>query len=323
MPADHLHLTLVLPGLLWPYQKTSVPKLSLPALDTLRQWSKYSSQIASRSLLYQQYLWQGSWLQQASQLINSESNGYALIVSPISQTAGIHQLQYLDGKALGLSSEEAKAFCEALNTWLQADGWLFYPAKPDLWLVTAPQILEFTLPSLLDLSGSIDGTTKPTGPDATLILQQQTELQMLLHQHPLNQQRSARGLPIINGFWFEQDSTGTANNETILYSDSSWAFHARSLPANYAELANSLSGEQEIVLFNDDLCLPVNQGDVYTYTQILQQWEQNWWQPLLTALQNRQIHHLNIRCEAGLLNIRKSWLRPFWRKTESFNGLSL
>ncbi|WP_239374699.1 hypothetical protein [Snodgrassella gandavensis] len=322
MPAD-LHLTLVLPGLLWPHQEAMVPKLPLPALNTLRQWSKYFPQTISRSLLYRQYLWQGSWLQQAGQQINSDSNGYGFIATPISQTAGMHQLQYLDGKVLGLTTEEAKAFCDVLNAWLQADGWQFRPVKPDLWLVTTPQTIEFTLPSLLDLSGRIDGTTKPAGADATLILQQQTELQMLLYQHPLNLQRNARGLPAINGFWFEQDSAGTANNKTLLYTNSSWAFHAHNLPENYTGLADSLSSQQEVVLFNEELCLPVNQGDVYTYTQILQQWEQDWWQPLLTALQNRQIHRLDIRCEAGVLKIRKPWLPPFWRKTKPFSGLSL
>jgi hypothetical protein len=323
MPADNLHLTLVLPSLLWPHHETIVPKLQLPALNTLRQWSKYFSQPTSRSQLYRQYLWQGSWLQLASQQINSDSNNYSLIAIPISQTAGMHQLQYLDGKILGLSIEEAKAFCEVLNTWLRKDGWQFWPANPDLWLVTTPQKIEFTLPSLLDLSGSIDGTAKPTGTDATLILQRQTELQMLLYQHPLNQQRIARGLPVINGFWFETDCTGTANNEIPLYTDSSWAFHAHNLPTNYIELTNFTPSQQEVVLFNDQLCLPVNQGDLYTYMQILQQWEQNWWQPLLTALQNRQIHQLDIRCEEGLLKIYKPWLPPFWRKTKPFSGLSL
>nr|WP_303832671.1 hypothetical protein [Snodgrassella alvi] len=324
MSAD-LSITLVLPGLLWPHQEAAVPDLQLPALNTLRQWSKYTLQTINRSQLYQQYLWEGSWVQQAQQQLNLNPEYCGFIVTPINQTAGMHQLQYLDGNALGLNPEEAKAFCEILSTWLQPDGWRFFPVRPDLWLVTTPQVLDFTLSSLLDLSGCIDGTAKPSGKDATLILQQQTELQMLLHQHPLNQQRSTRGLPTINGLWFEKDLIGTAKHDTLLYTNSSWALHAHELPVNYAALMDTLSDSdrQKIVLFNDSLCLPVNQGDVYTYAQIMHQWEQDWWQPLLSGLKNRHISQLNIRCEAGLLPIRKPRFRLFRTKTQPFTGLNL
>lgn len=324
MPAD-LHLTLVLPGLLWPHQDIIVPVVPLPALDKLRHWGQFSAQTSSRSQLFRQYLWQGSWVQQVCGQYNLDPSGNSLIATPISQTAGMHQLQYIDGKSLSLSIEEASAFCSVLNKWLQAENWQFHPVKANLWLLTSSQRMAFSVPSILDLGGSINSEIKPTGTDALLILQRQTELQMLLYQHPINQQRSARGLPTINSLWFEPDSAGTADSKIPLYTNSSWAVNTHELPANYAALADTVFGKDKdkIVLFNDALCTAVNQGDVYLYTQILQQWEQDWWQPLLNALQNKQLRQLNIHCENGLLQIRKPWLNFFRHKAKPFNGLCL
>lgn len=325
MPAN-LHLTLAIPGLLWPHQQQSMPVIHLPALDKLRHWGKFRPFAISRNEFYQHYLWQGSWLKQAKKQLNLNEKGHTILAIPTSQIAGLHQIQCLSGKALALTQIEAKNFCQVLNNWQEAEGWRFWPVQPDLWLLTTPTKLQFNSPALLDLDGYIDGTTKPTGRDAMQILKYQTELQMLLHQHPLNHERGKRGLPPINAIWFETDHIGKANPSIPTFTNSTWAYCAQQFPADYDTLAAQLNDQSHFVLFNDELLQPSNQGDRFTYEQILQQWEQRWWQPLLTALHIRQIRQLDITTDGahgGLLHIRKPRITPFWRKACSFNGLML
>ena len=50
--------------------------------------------------------------------------------------------------------------------------------------------------AVLNLEGAM-----PTGPDARALRRLMAELQMLLHEHPVNQRRARAGAPEVNAIW--------------------------------------------------------------------------------------------------------------------------
>lgn len=322
----HSHLTLVLPALLWPHQQTSLPTLSLPGLNALRSQGKYTAHSFTRSSLYQQFLWHGSWIAQAQQQLALEPSTAMLMAIPINQNTGMHQVQCSYGHTLAITPEEAQTFCQSLNQWFKDDDWYFTPVKPDIWLVQPPRQLDFTQPNLLDLAGTITIADKPQGTDATELLKKQTELQMFLYQHPLNQQRIAQGLPAINDVWLQQNSIGQQVTTTTLYTDSSWAWQAETVPGSWQELQQHQPNGDMIVCLSD-LCTFSDAGDVFGYADTLHQWDQLWWQPLWHSVQKHELRSLSIICDGehgGSLRITPpsifSWLR---RAKSPFNGSTL
>ncbi|MDF7675339.1 hypothetical protein PT286_01070 [Neisseriaceae bacterium ESL0693] len=325
--SSHFNLTLVLPALLWPHPHTPVPELSLPGFNALRSQGKYTAQAYSRSSLYQQFLWHGSWLQKARQQLNLNPAAHVLLATPLSQNSGMHQVQCGYGQALALTLTEAQAFCQALSQWFHEDGWQFMPLSADVWLVQTPRPLDFSQPDILDLGGVISIADKPQGADARLLLQKQTELQMFLYQHPLNQQRTVRGLPAINDVWLQQDSIGQQSPKATVYSNSSRALGARPVLNGWYELLqHHAETEVELIVCLTDLCDLADQGDVFGYADRLHQWESLWWQPLWHSFQTRQQQKLTMVCDGdhgGILSITPSvfsWLR---RPKAAFNGHTL
>lgn len=104
---------------------------------------------------------------------------------------------------------------------LQSIGFELHAAH-DEWLLRsgAPLKLQTVTPEFAAANPSSD--ILPRGADAGPIRRLMTEMQMLLHEHPVNERRQQRGAPAINAVW--------VCGEGILHDVSSV-----SLPAGYGE----------------------------------------------------------------------------------------
>jgi hypothetical protein len=80
----------------------------------------------------------------------------------------------------------------AIELHASVDGeWLLHSA--------APLQLQTVSPEFAAANPTAD--ILPRGPDAGALRRLMTELQMLLHEHPVNLQRQRRGLPALNAIW--------------------------------------------------------------------------------------------------------------------------
>ena len=94
--------------------------------------------------------------------------------------------------AFGLSREEAEALCETLNEHF-AGRLDILPVQPQRWSARLQVELEVSASSSFDMAGR---ELQPLAGDALL-----NEAQMVLHEHPVNEAREARGEPAVNSFW--------------------------------------------------------------------------------------------------------------------------
>jgi hypothetical protein len=106
-----------------------------------------------------------------------------------------------DPAALALEEAASRAYLEVLRPWFEDEGFTVAWGAPLRWYVAHPSLAALRTASLDRVIGSNVDQWLLTQPEARLIRRLQDEAQMLLHEHPLNAEREARGLPAVNSFW--------------------------------------------------------------------------------------------------------------------------
>jgi len=127
--------------------------------------------------------------------------GYWLYASPVQL-----QLQRdsfaMEGVAQGLSRSQVDALVAALNAHFSVDGLIFYAPRADVWFVRLDHAPDLSTTPLSDVLGRNIHPHLPKGGEAMLWHRRLNEIQMLLHQHPVNAAREQSGLPPVNSLWF-------------------------------------------------------------------------------------------------------------------------
>jgi len=81
-------------------------------------------------------------------------------------------------------------------------GMEFFAPHPQRWYVRLDRLSLMRTTPLSQVIGGDVRKALPLGEDAAHWHQVFNEIQMLLHTHPLNEAREARGEPAINSVWF-------------------------------------------------------------------------------------------------------------------------
>jgi hypothetical protein len=116
---------------------------------------------------------------------------------------GTEQVTMRDPAELGLSEPESRAFLDTLRPWFEEDGWQIEWRTPTRWLVSHPDLDGLPCASLDRVIGRNVDLWLAADPRARRIRRLQNEVQMLLHAHPLNEEREARGALAVNSFWLD------------------------------------------------------------------------------------------------------------------------
>jgi len=194
-----------------------------------------------------------------------------------------------DSSALDLTRDEADALAKTIGDHFGA-GLNPQPLHPQRWYLRyaeAPQLA--TTPLSLAVGCDIDPLL-PQGQDAMRFRAELNELQMLLHEHPVNQAREARGALPVNSLWLWGGGHLPAACATPvpLYADNAEAralgrfcnTRAQALPAHPDTQAFAAD---EIMLL-DALTRAGQVGDAYGWREALRELEQDWFVPLRGAL---------------------------------------
>ncbi len=239
------------------------------------------------------------------------------------------------GAALGLTRGEVDALCESLNRTSRVALTLTPSARrPDCWYARLEDAAPpFNVP-LLEAAGDdvdrhlraqIERCRRGQHVAAHALL---NELQMLLHDHPVNAAREARGEPAVNSVWFWGAGRPPARAGPLAVGERGRAARARSgtrgrhpSPALEVSADSWLErapedGRHLIVL--DGLRLPHALVDVELYLAGLLALEARWFAPLLEALRVQRIGMLTLFApdapEALSIEIVRGDLRRFWRR---------
>ncbi|MCC7486233.1 MAG: hypothetical protein IT529_14770 [Burkholderiales bacterium] len=103
---------------------------------------------------------------------------------------------------LAIGAGEAASLAASLNTHFAGDGLEFLAPAPCRWYVRAPATPRLRTTPTAEAARRGFRDALPRGEDAPRWVSILNEAQMLLHEHPCNAAREARGAPTVNGIWF-------------------------------------------------------------------------------------------------------------------------
>ena len=234
------------------------------------------------------------------------------------------------GAALEISRQEAEQICDALNAHFSAN-LEFHAVDAERWVARFGTDCEVNATSSFEAAGR-DFDPIGAGRGHALL----NEIQMLLHAHPVNEAREARGEPPINGLWLwgagrARKASSRWNsvlaNEPIAMGLAMLAgTRYRSLPASAQPWLEGAPEEGRHLVVLDALRVPAALDDVVSYEKNLNALEAAWFAPLLRALRAGRIGvvtvHVPDAAEAVSFETVRGDLRRFWRRPKTLASYS-
>ena len=243
---------------------------------------------------------------QADGLFNSDSHAdHWLRLDPVHFEISMGGLMLHPPAALDLSWAAAQTFINAINLhWQNGDphteGWQIVATAPTRWYLRLPAktkaAFELHTTPLDQMQAEYVTPHLPQGGSARSMLKQINEAQMLLHAHPLNQQRENEGRITVNGLWLW--GGGTMPTTPLLPTQ-----QPDQVAGNLFEL-HALAQQRDCPLLHpasaladfstQGHALAVLTPDSSDLVAHLKQLEQNWFKPLLRKLFWGKIKHVQL-----------------------------
>jgi hypothetical protein len=123
------------------------------------------------------------------------------LLSPGHWLMGRDHLTLLDPATLGLSEAESRTVFGAIGPLFEEDGWTLLWGSAQRWYAAHPSLAGLPTASLDRVIGRNPDVWLTDHTEARTVRRLQSEVQMLLYQHPINDAREAQGLATVNSFW--------------------------------------------------------------------------------------------------------------------------
>lgn len=259
---------------------------------------------------------------------------YWLRADPVYLQLQRHGTRVLAAPALTLSDDETAALTAALNTHFSADNIALTAPHPTRWYIRQTESTGVTAPTLAATAGKSLPPTPLTGSRASHWHRILTEAQMVLHEHPVNQAREARGLPVVNSLLLwggGRKPTVPGRHFTEVWSDDPLAtalavqsgadFHAAPSSAALWLGARPKAGSRHLITL-DRAHQAMRYGGPDAWLKTINALEEMWFGALLSALNGSMSGPLKelvivasgpdgcLRCTLHPADTLKFWRRP-------------
>lgn len=311
-----MHIDIVIPALFWPDhgQPEAYHQLQLPALEKILAKSRSSEYVANsmEAWLCQYFAIekQQDWpvapimAQMDSRNVSKASEGYWLRIDPVHLRIENNHILLVDSQMLNISPKEASDFADSINELLAKERLILLPLYPHRWYMHSDETPVMQTRLLSEVAGKNINNQLPVGEDSIIWVRRINEIQMLLHEHTLNQKREMDGEPVINGLWVW--GGGSMPQNLTALSSELWSNHdfaqgladasgmeCRSLPSNAYDCISSAQGNQQLILL-DSLQKYACYRDVAAWRNEITKLECDWFSPLLDLLKKGCIAKLTL-----------------------------
>lgn len=240
------------------------------------------------------------------------------------------QLILVPAAAFGLQAAEAEGLAEVLNRHF-AGQLRFYPLSADRWCVRVEELAvgELRTQTPGDVAGKDINRHLPAGAGSIRWHQVLNEIQMVLHEHPVNEAREARGEPAVNSVWLwgagrlpgdlsSAFQSVTADDPLALGLARTAGLRHRAVPADAQAWLDRLPGEGRQLVVLDALRMPLGLSDFDAWRARIADLDARWFTPLAAALKAGSVGMVTVLVPDGR-NLRafestRNDLRHFWRR---------
>lgn len=239
------------------------------------------------------------------------------IASPVHLTATMDHVQL--SEVLTLGQDEWRQIVSGFNEEFGADAGVLELQGGAQAFWRPAEVLDARTVDPARIAGGDMHDALPDGTDGARLRQLMTEVQMWLHEHPLNRERERGGLPTVNGLWFWGGGVlpawSSATELPVLIGNDPFA----------SGLWTLLGGRREPL----PAALPVaavdsSRGVVVTlalrdlpgagWLERLRAFEAAWLAPAARALRAGVINRLGLQINDVVFVVRRSDMRRFWRR---------
>ena len=140
-----------------------------------------------------------AWHRHQQGLAN-EGEGWAF-VAPCQWQVSTDHVTLRDPNSLGLDETASRTLLAIVEPWFAEDGITLLYDQPTRWLARSTLFDELATASLERVLQRDVRAWMPDVRTARTLHRLHSEMQMLLYTHVFNDERAARGLPVINSFW--------------------------------------------------------------------------------------------------------------------------
>ena len=243
---------------------------------------------------------------------------------PVHLLTAIDHLQLASPVPLPLEASESGPLLETLNAHLAGTGFELRALADGGWLCRCPGGLACETVDPLDAPGRNLRELLPTGRDAVRVRSLVNELQMLLHEHPVNERRVARGVPPVNSVWLwgiGNPREPAAGVQGDLLTDDAWLAavwrrHGGRVRSMH-ELGSALAEEGA-----DMRVATVVGRDGRPAADTLQALEANVFVPVRAALAASRVSRVTLHVGRRALDLTPSARWVFWRRARPLAAVS-
>lgn len=237
-----------------------------------------------------------------------------------------------DASRLRVTADEAREFTATLGAHFAAEGIAFTAPDPQRWyLRTADDPRLDAVPTAEAAGRSIEAYL-PAGADGARWRRVINEAQMLLHEHPRNQDRGARGALPVNSIWLW--GAGRALQLAAPY-DAVWSdlplvhglasasdVAAHRLPGAGAALRDAIRGNSILVVLSSLPAIAYGEGEAWRAAVITL--DRDWMAPLLSGMTESGLDSITLHGLGPDFGLRAEYRRHhrfrFWRRRRPLNA---
>ena len=258
----------------------------------------------------------------------SAHSGYWLSATPVHLETRRNALVLNDALVRDITNDESAAFALTLADHLREENIALHAPRPGVWFLRCDAAPAMSTTSLATAAGRDVRPFLPQGKDGARWHRILTEIQMLLHSHPLNDVRESRGLAPVNSVWLWGGGTLPAPSpkafDTVWSDDATvraLAHHdgCRTEPQPKRISTAALNGAAQFFSFAALEPL-MRRGDVQSWGNAVMTLNRDWFAPLADALKSGALHSLTLisASDAGTQQfiIRHHDHLKIWRKNK-------
>lgn len=343
-----MHLQLLIPSLFWPEPSLTgiYQDLPLPALEGLLSKSSVTESetreveawLCEAFGVAKQQDWPVAPITlKVDGTENSTTNhGYWLRADPVHLHIEHDQILLADSRVFPINAAEAGELTGILNRHFAESGHniLFMPLHSARWYLCLKDIPPpQTHPLAEAVNKGIHGLL-PYGASACEWRKLFNEVQMLLHEQPLNLAREARGEPAINGVWFwgggvmpksfHSAYTHVCGNNVLAQALALMSGVRYSPLPPEATLLPRASPSDKYLVVLDMLQGNASYSDAYGWRESLKELEKNWFEPLFAMAKQGKFQQLKLSVLGKNghkdFTIRPGDTKKFWRMAKPISA---